>query len=63
HVERDAHKRIVLGRGGSRIRAIGQASRREIEAFLGCRVFLELFVHVQKNWTDSQGQLRRFGYE
>lgn len=63
HVERDAHKRIVLGKGGSRIRAIGQSARMEIESFLGSRVFLELFVHVQKNWTDSTGQLRRFGYE
>jgi GTP-binding protein Era len=63
HVERDAHKRIVLGKNGSRIRAIGQSSRKEIESFLGTRIYLELFVHVQKNWTDSSGQLRRFGYE
>ena len=63
HVNRDAHKRIVLGKGGSRIRAIGQSSRKEIESFLGSRVFLEIFVHVQKGWTDSKGQLRRFGYE
>ena len=63
HVERDAHKRIVLGKNGSRIRAIGQSSRKEIELFLDSKVFLELFVHVQKNWTDSTGQLRRFGYE
>lgn len=63
HVERDAHKRIVLGKNGSRIRAIGQSSRKEIESFLGSRIYLELFVHVQKNWTDSSGQLRRFGYE
>jgi GTP-binding protein Era len=63
HVERDAHKRIVLGKNGSRIRAIGQSARREVETFLDSRVFLELFVHVQKNWTDSSGQMRRFGYE
>ena len=63
HVERDAHKRIVLGKGGSRIKTIGQYARKEIETFLGSRVYLELFVHVQKNWTDSAGQLRRFGYE
>ncbi len=63
HVERDAHKRIVLGKSGSRIRAIGQSSRKEIESFLGSRIYHELFVHVQKNWTDSSGQLRRFGYE
>ncbi len=63
HVERDTHKRIVLGKNGSRIRAIGQSARRELEGFLGSRVYLDLFVHVQKNWTDSSGQLRRFGYD
>ena len=63
HIERDAHKRIVLGKGGSRIRSIGQSARKEIEAFLGSKIYLELFVHVQKNWTDSAGQLRRFGYD
>ncbi|PLX99314.1 MAG: GTPase Era [Desulfuromonas sp.] len=63
HVERDAHKRIILGKNGSRIRAVGQSARKEIESFLDSRVYLELFVHVQKNWTDSVGQLRRFGYE
>lgn len=63
HIERDAHKSIVLGKGGSRIKAIGQSARKEIESFLGSKVYLELFVHVQKNWTDSAGQLRRFGYD
>jgi len=63
HVERDTHKRIVLGKNGSRIRAIGQSARHELERFLGSRVYLDLFVHVQKNWTDSSGQLRRFGYD
>jgi GTP-binding protein Era len=62
HVERDSHKRIIVGKGGARIRAIGQASRVAIERFLGCRVFLELFVKVQKNWTDSDRLLREFGY-
>lgn len=62
HVERDSHKRIVVGKGGARIRAIGQASRVSIERLLGCRVFLELFVKVQKNWTDSDRLLREFGY-
>ena len=62
YVEKDTHKGIVLGKGGAMIRTIGQAARREIERFLGTRVFLELFVKVQKGWTDSEGGLRRFGY-
>lgn len=62
-VEKDSHKGIILGKGGAMVRAIGQAARREVERFLGSRVFLELFVKVQKDWTESQRMLRRFGYE
>ena len=63
HVERESHKRIIVCSKGSRLRAIGQSARREIEKLLGSRVYLELFVHVQKNWTESAHQLKRFGYE
>jgi GTP-binding protein Era len=62
-VARDSHKGILLGRGGSMIRSIGQAARRDIERFLGSRVYLELHVKVQKDWTESARMLRRFGYE
>jgi len=62
-VTRDSHKGILLGRGGSMIRSIGQAARRDIERFLGSRVYLELHVKVQKDWTESPRMLRRFGYE
>jgi GTPase len=61
-VEKDSHKGIVLGKGGAMIRTVGQAARREVERFLGTRVYLELFVKVQKDWTDSERGLRRFGY-
>lgn len=63
HVGRDAHKRILVGKGGSMIRTLGKESRHEIERFLGTRVFLELFVKVKKNWMDSERMLREFGYE
>ncbi len=63
HVERESHKRIIVGNKGSRLKAIGQSARREIEKLVGARVYLELFVHVQKNWTESAHQLKRFGYE
>ena len=62
YVARDSHKGIVLGKGGAMIRSIGQAARKEVERFLGTRVFLELFVKVDKDWTDSDRGLRRFGY-
>jgi GTP-binding protein Era len=63
HVERDSQKRILVGKGGSMIRRIGQAARGEIERLLGVKVHLELFVHVQKNWTSSGRLLKQFGYE
>ncbi|MCM2263733.1 MAG: GTPase Era [Desulfuromonadales bacterium] len=61
HVEREMHKRIVVGKGGSMIRLIGQEARQAIEALLGVRVFLELFVHVQPGWTGSDRALRELG--
>ncbi|TYP00125.1 GTP-binding protein Era [Geothermobacter ehrlichii] len=63
HVERDSHKRIVVGKGGAMIREIGRNARRDIERLLGTRVFLQLFVRVDRNWTQSDRLLREFGYE
>ncbi len=61
-VEREMHKRIVVGKGGGMIRRIGQEARQAIEALLGVRVFLELFVRVEAGWTGSDRALREFGY-
>jgi GTP-binding protein Era len=63
HVERDTHKSIILGKGGAMIRTIGKSARLEIERFLGNRVFLEIFVKVEKNWTESARLLKEFGYD
>jgi len=63
HVERDSQKRILVGRQGGMIKQIGAAARRDIEGFLGCRVFLELFVRVDRNWTQSARMLKEFGYD
>jgi GTPase len=62
HVERETHKRMVVGKGGGMIRRLGQEARREIETLLGTRVFLELFVRVQPGWSRSGRALREFGY-
>ncbi len=62
HVERETHKRIVVGKGGAMIRRIGQEARQSIEGLLGVRVFLELFVRVQPGWTGSDRALRELGY-
>lgn len=60
-VERDSQKGIVIGRGGAMLKAIGSRSRREIEALLGCHVFLHLHVAVEKDWTRNPRHLRRLG--
>jgi len=63
HVERESHKSIILGKQGSMIRRIGKAAREDIERLLGTRVFLEIFVRIQKDWTRSPHLLREMGYE
>jgi GTP-binding protein Era len=63
YVSREGHKKIVLGRHGEKIRSIGKAARFDIERMLGTRVFLDLLVKVEKNWTEERRQLKRFGYE
>jgi GTP-binding protein Era len=62
HVERDSQKGIVIGRKGSKLKQIGEAARQAIEEMLDTRVFLKLFVRVQKNWTRDTKALRKFGY-
>jgi GTPase len=61
HVERDSHKGILIGAGGRRIKEIGRAARLELEKLLGRRLYLELFVHVQEDWTKREALLKEFG--
>ncbi len=62
-VERPSQKGIVIGKRGDMLKQIGAAARPEIEELLGCKVFLELFVSIQKDWTKSKKGLRRVGFE
>ncbi|MEJ2154061.1 MAG: GTPase Era [Desulfobacteraceae bacterium] len=62
HVERDSQKGMIIGKGGHKLKEIGQAARKEIERMVGAKVFLKLFVRVQKNWSKDSKALRRFGY-
>lgn len=62
HVERASQKKILIGRGGLKLKNIGEAARKEIEAFLGTRVYLELWVNVENNWTEDPRALDRLGY-
>ena len=62
YVERDSQKGIVIGKGGTKLREIGSAARRDIEAFLQNSVFLELHVKVREGWRDQEEWLKRLGY-
>jgi GTP-binding protein Era len=61
-VQRETQKGILLGEGGKMIRQLGTDARKEIEAFIGRKVFLELFVKVRPKWRDNEWQLREYGY-
>ena len=63
HVDRDSHKAIVIGKGGSRIKEIGLKSRRLISNLLDCPVHVKLFVKVSPNWSERPGDLKMLGYE
>jgi len=62
-VERDSQKNILIGKGGSMIKKVGTYARRDIEEFIGQKVFLELFVKVLPDWRHKKNYLKRFGYE
>lgn len=63
YVERDGQKAIVLGKGGSRIKSIGQAARQELEAFLERRVHVILHVKVRERWTENPEHYRSWGLD
>ncbi|MCR5654272.1 MAG: GTPase Era [Lachnospiraceae bacterium] len=60
--ERDSHKGIIIGKGGSMLKRIGTDARRQIEELLDCQVNLKLWVKVKKDWRDSDYLLKNFGY-
>ena len=61
-LQRETQKGIVLGEGGKMIKQLGTEARKDIEEFLGRKVFLELFVKVRPKWRDNELQLREYGY-
>ena len=62
HVERDSQKGIIIGKKGQMLKEIGKQARGDIEALLGCHVYLGLFVRVQKNWRKDPRARSEFGY-
>ncbi|MBP5988481.1 MAG: GTPase Era [Proteobacteria bacterium] len=62
-VERDAHKGMIIGSGGERLKRIGSEARQELEKLMDAKVFLELFVKVRSGWAADEAHLRSYGYE
>jgi len=60
--ERDSHKGIIIGKQGNMLKKIGSNARFEIEQMLGCKVNLQIWVKVKKDWRDSEFLMRNFGY-
>jgi GTP-binding protein Era len=63
YVMRDSQKQILIGKGGSAIKNVGIAARRDLERFFDKQVFLQTFVKVKENWRDSDKLLKQFGYK
>jgi len=61
-VQRESQKAIILGQGGKMIKQVGSLARKDIEEFIGQKVFLELFVKVKNKWRDDELKLREYGY-
>ena len=63
NVERESQKGILIGKGGLALKRVGTEARRDMETFLGRRVFLTLYVKVLKDWRNRESDLRQFGYK
>ena len=63
YVERDSQKGIIIGKGGKMLKQVGIAARKDIEAFFEKKVFLELYVKVEKDWRNKESKLKTFGYQ
>ncbi|MCQ2253435.1 MAG: KH domain-containing protein, partial [Bacteroidales bacterium] len=63
NVIRDSQKGIIIGKGGAALKRLGAMARKEIEAFFGKKIYLEIFVKVSKDWRDNTNRLKGFGYD
>ncbi|MBQ3390471.1 MAG: GTPase Era [Firmicutes bacterium] len=63
YCEKKSHKGMIIGKQGRKLKGIGKSARQDIEALLGVKVFLELWVKVKENWRDSDIMLSNFGYK
>jgi GTPase len=63
YCEKKSHKGILIGKEGKKLKGIGKSARLEIEALLGTKVYLELWVKVKENWRDNEAAISNFGYK
>ena len=63
YCEKKSHKGIIIGKQGKKLKGIGKSARMEIEALLGTKVYLQLWVKVKENWRDSDFAISNFGYK
>ena len=61
--ERASHKGIIIGKNGETLKKIGTYAREDLEAFLGVKVYINLWVKVKENWRDTPGLINEFGYK
>ncbi|MDR2360492.1 MAG: GTPase Era [Oscillospiraceae bacterium] len=62
YCERQSHKRIIIGKNGAALKRVGEMARRDIERFMGAKVFLQTWVKVKEDWRDRPGLIKEFGY-
>jgi GTP-binding protein Era len=63
YVERESQKGIIIGRAGAALKKVGSDARRDLETFFGKKIFLELFVKVDKDWRQKSSRLKHYGYD
>ncbi len=63
YCERDTHKGIIIGKGGSMLKKIGTYARQDMEKFFDCKINLQIWVKVKEDWRNREGILRSLGYD
>ena len=63
YCEKDSHKGIIIGKGGAMLKKISSLARRDVESFMGTKVYLETWIKVKENWRDNIGLIKNFGFK
>ena len=63
YCEKDSHKGIIIGKGGAMLKKVSSLARRDMEKFMGTKIFLQTWVKVKENWRDNPAAIQNFGYK